>query len=152
MNTKILSNEELESIERIGKKVVFTNGCFDIIHTGHINYLYLAKAQGDILIVGLNSDDSVRRLKGAERPINAEKDRALVLSALEMIDYVVIFDEDTPYNLIKKIVPDVLVKGGDWKEEEIVGADIVKANSGEVKSLPFWDGYSTTNIVRKIYG
>lgn len=142
--------ETVNDLRRAKKKIVFTNGCFDIIHSGHINYLSRAKEMGDILIIGLNSDDSVRRLKGDKRPINNVNDRATVLDALEMIDYIVIFDEDTPYNLIKHIKPDVLVKGGDWVEEEIVGSDIVKAYGGVVESLPFYEGYSTTGTIEKL--
>ena len=132
------------------KKIVFTNGCFDIIHAGHVQYLQQAKNQGDILIVGLNSDNSVKRLKGANRPINNQQDRKIVLEALRSVDYVIIFDEDTPYNLIKQINPDVLVKGGDWRVDEIVGSDIVLKNGGEVKSLLFIDDTSTTSIIEKI--
>ncbi len=140
---------ELNQIRADNGKIVFTNGCFDIIHSGHIQYLYAAKQFGDKLVIGLNSDESVTRLKGNSRPINMETDRAIVLSALEMVDYVVIFDEDTPYNLIAAIKPEILVKGGDWAENEIVGADLVKANGGLVKSLTFKEGYSTTNIINK---
>lgn len=140
---------ELNQIRADNVKIVFTNGCFDIIHSGHIQYLYAAKQFGDKLVIGLNSDESVTRLKGNSRPINMETDRAIVLSALEMVDYVVIFDEDTPYNLIAAIKPEILVKGGDWAENEIVGADLVKANGGLVKSLTFKEGYSTTNIINK---
>ncbi len=132
------------------KKIVFTNGCFDILHSGHVHYLNEARQQGDLLIVGLNSDASVKRLKGESRPINNEEDRKFVLQNLKSVDFVEIFTEDTPYNLIKKIMPNVLVKGGDWKPEEIVGSDIVLANSGEVKSLSFIQGRSTTNIINKI--
>ncbi|MEA2104060.1 MAG: D-glycero-beta-D-manno-heptose 1-phosphate adenylyltransferase [Candidatus Cloacimonadota bacterium] len=132
------------------KKIVFTNGCFDILHRGHVEYLRDAKLLGDVLIVGVNSDESVRRLKGNDRPINSQEDRALVLGALRNVDYVTIFDEDTPYELIKIVVPDVLVKGGDWKTEEIVGNDIVLQNGGEVKSLQFVYGKSTTDIIEKI--
>ena len=135
---------------RHNKKVVFTNGCFDIIHAGHVQYLQQAKELGDILIVGLNSDDSVKRLKGSSRPINNQQDRKIVLEALRSVDYVLIFEEDTPYNLINQIKPDVLVKGGDWKVEQIVGSDIVLENGGEVKSLLFIDGASTTSIIEKI--
>ncbi len=135
---------------RQNKKVVFTNGCFDIIHAGHVQYLQQAKELGDILIVGLNSDDSVKRLKGSSRPINNQQDRKIVLEALRSVDYVLIFEEDTPYNLINQIKPDVLVKGGDWKVEQIVGSDIVLENGGEVKSLLFIDGASTTSIIEKI--
>jgi rfaE bifunctional protein nucleotidyltransferase chain/domain len=128
-----------------GKKIVFTNGCFDIIHIGHIRYLKEAKKLGHILIIGLNSDSSVNRLK-PKRPINPESHRAEVLSSLEIVDYVTIFNEDTPYELIKHLMPDVLVKGGDWKKEDIVGSDIVP----EVYSLPYISGVSTTEIIRKI--
>jgi rfaE bifunctional protein nucleotidyltransferase chain/domain len=128
-----------------GKKIVFTNGCFDIIHKGHIRYLRQARKMGDVLIVGLNSDRSVALIKPG-RPINSEKDRAEVLAALYMVDYVTIFDEKTPYKLIRSLRPDVLVKGGDWKTEEIVGSDIAK----ETYSLPYVKGASTTRIIEKI--
>ena len=132
------------------KKVVFTNGCFDIIHAGHIAYLEEAKSLGDILVVGLNSDSSVKRLKGEKRPIVSENERKYVLESIKFIDYVFIFEEDTPYNLIKSIRPDILVKGGDWDISEIVGADIVLENGGEVKKLLFKEGLSTSNIIEKI--
>jgi D-glycero-beta-D-manno-heptose 1-phosphate adenylyltransferase len=132
------------------QKIVFTNGCFDILHAGHVQYLNEAKALGDILVVGLNSDSSVKRLKGNTRPINSEEDRAIVLAALESVDYVVIFEEDTPYNLIYHIKPDILVKGGDWSPQTIVGADVVIKNGGEVKSLSFKKGISSTQIIDKI--
>jgi len=135
---------------RNGKKVVFTNGCFDILHVGHVKYLQEAKSQGDILVVGINADASVRKLKGSERPIQNEVDRGEVLSALGCVDYVAIFEEDTPENLIKLIKPDVLVKGGDWKVDQIVGSDFVMSYGGKVKSLQFVQGKSTTNIVSKI--
>ncbi|MCD4795724.1 MAG: D-glycero-beta-D-manno-heptose 1-phosphate adenylyltransferase [Candidatus Cloacimonetes bacterium] len=133
-----------------GKKIVFTNGCFDILHAGHIKYLQEAKELGDILIIGLNSDDSIKRLKGKERPINSQTDRAVVLGGLSSVDYVVIFQEDTPLNLIKHIKPDILVKGGDWKVEEIVGSDIVLSYNGQVKSLSFIEQISTSLIIKKI--
>lgn len=133
-----------------GKKIVFTNGVFDIIHRGHIHYLLESKSYGDVLIVGLNSDSSVKIIKGVDRPINKENDRAFVLANLKPVDYVVIFSEETPYNLIKIVIPDVLVKGGDWNREEIVGSDIVDKNGGKVISLRYIENYSTTNIVRKI--
>lgn len=146
---KIVTWDELsESVERLrtqGKKIVFTNGCFDIIHVGHIRYLKEAKRLGDILIVGLNSDSSVSYIK-AGRPVNPQNDRAEVLTSLDMIDYVTIFDESTPYELIKLIKPDILVKGGDWKEEEIIGSDIAK----ETYSLPYIKGFSTTEIIQRI--
>ncbi len=132
------------------RKVVFTNGCFDIIHKGHVTYLNEAKSLGDHLIVGINSDDSVKRLKGKDRPVNNESDRAFVLDNLKSVDDVLIFNEDTPYDIIKEIIPDLLVKGGDWKEEDIVGSDIVKKNGGKVVSLQFVNNYSTTNILEKI--
>ena len=128
------------------KKVVFTNGCFDILHKGHVSYLNTAKSFGDVLIVGLNSDASVKRLKGEDRPINSEEDRAYILSALESVDYVVIFDEDTPYELISKVKPDVLVKGSDYEGKEIVGSDIAK----ETKLVTFIDGKSTSSTIDKI--
>ncbi len=134
---------------RQGKKVVFTNGCFDILHRGHVTYLNEAKSLGDILVLGLNSDASVKRLKGETRPVNSEEDRKFVLENLKAIDYVFIFTEDTPYELIKIIMPDVLVKGGDWKPEQIVGSDLVLANGGEVKSLNFVNGFSTTSIIER---
>ncbi len=132
------------------KKVVFTNGCFDILHRGHVQYLEAARKLGDVLILGLNSDSSVKKLKGADRPVNNEIDRAIVLSALLFVDHVVIFTEDTPYTLINLLKPDILVKGGDWKPEEIVGSDIVLNNGGEVLSLKYYQGYSTTEILEKL--
>ncbi len=133
-----------------GKKVVFTNGCFDILHRGHVAYLQEARALGDILVVGLNSDKSVKRLKGPERPINAEADRKFVLEGLRCVDLVEIFEEDTPLELIKAVRPDVLVKGGDWKPEQIVGSDFVLGNGGIVRSLRFIDGHSTTKTIQEI--
>ncbi|MBM4399426.1 MAG: D-glycero-beta-D-manno-heptose 1-phosphate adenylyltransferase [Candidatus Cloacimonetes bacterium] len=151
MNTsKIISLQNISEISRDRRKLVFTNGCFDIIHAGHVLYMQEARKLGDILIIGLNSDASVKRLKGSDRPVNNEEDRAIVLAALECVDYVIVFEEDTPYNLIKAIQPDVLVKGGDWKEEEIIGGDIVKAKGGSVISLPYWKGHSTTSIIRRL--
>lgn len=129
-----------------GQRIVFTNGCFDLLHYGHLHYLAEARNLGNRLVIGLNSAASVRRLKGPTRPINDETTRLHMLAALEMVDAVIIFDEDTPLELIKLVQPDVLVKGGDWKPEQIVGADIVLARGGEVRSLPFIEGYSTTNI------
>ncbi len=134
----------------VGKKIVFTNGCFDILHKGHVSYLTEAKKLGDLLVVGVNSDSSVKRLKGPERPINNEADRAYVLSQLKCVDFVEIFHEDTPLNLINKILPSILVKGGDWKSDQIVGAKEVIQNGGQVLSLNFVDGYSTTSIIQKI--
>jgi len=137
---------------RDGKKIVFTNGCFDILHKGHVSYLNEARAQGDFLIIGVNSDASVKRLKGEDRPVNSELDRCFMLENLKAVDAVAIFEEDTPYNLIANIKPDVLVKGGDWAVEDIVGHDIVTANGGEVKSLRFEQGYSTTGLINKVQG
>lgn len=149
---KMLQAEDIEIFreENAGKKIVFTNGCFDILHIGHKRYLQCAAELGDILVVGVNSDASVRRLKGADRPVNTEQDRAEMLSAMGFIDYVAIFDEDTPYELIKKIQPDVLVKGGDYKPEEVVGRDIVEAHGGKLELIQFVEGKSTTNIIKKI--
>ncbi len=132
------------------KKIVFTNGCFDILHSGHIMYLNEAKAQGDFLLVGLNSDSSIKKLKGSDRPINNEADRKYLLENLKSVDCVEIFSEDTPYDLICAVMPSVLVKGGDWKTSEIVGSDIVLKCGGEVKSLSFEEGKSTSNIIAKI--
>lgn len=132
------------------KKIVFTNGVFDIIHRGHVEYLTEAKCLGDILIVGLNSDSSVKMIKGDKRPIVMEENRAYVLANLKPVDYVVIFDEDTPYNTIKKVLPDVLVKGADWSEDKIVGSDIVKQSGGEIKRIKFVENNSSTNIIERI--
>ena len=134
----------------VDKKIVFTNGCFDILHSGHVQMLNEAKSLGSYLIVGLNSDESIRRLKGKERPINGEEDRKFVLENLMAVDEVIIFSEDTPFRLISKIKPDVLVKGGDWSIDKIIGADIVLINGGEVKSLAFKEGYSTSSIIEKV--
>lgn len=136
--------------ENKGKKIVFTNGCFDILHVGHVSYLNEAKKQGDLLFVGLNSDSSVKRLKGDKRPINNERERQYLLENLRCVDCVNVFEEDTPYELIKEVMPSVLVKGGDWKVEDIVGSDIVLKNGGEVKSLTFIEGFSTTGTIEKI--
>ena len=136
--------------ERQGKKVVFTNGCFDLIHIGHVHYLEEAKRLGDILFVGLNSDKSVHRLKGKGRPINDELSRKGVLGALRMVDFVEIFEEDTPLKLILKVRPNILVKGGDWKEEDIVGSKELKSWGGEVRSLSFIEGHSSTKLMAKI--
>ena len=154
MVEKILSLEKVEDVVRHirneNKTIVFTNGCFDVIHSGHVRYLIEAKQLGDDLILGVNSDSSIKRLKGESRPINNEEDRLIVLAAFEMIDFLVIFNEDTPYNLIQTIKPDFLVKGGDWKEEQIVGSDIVKSYGGKVLSLPYHQGRSSTVIIEKM--
>ena len=134
-----------------GDRIVFTNGCFDILHRGHVEYLQEAAALGDRLIIGVNSDASVRRLgKAPDRPLNDQDSRAKVLAAIRLVDAVVIFDQDTPLELITAVGPDVLVKGGDWKAEQIVGADVVLARGGEVRSLKMVDGFSTTALVEKI--
>ncbi len=142
--------QKIGHLKKDGKKIVFTNGVFDIIHRGHVAYLNEAKALGDFLIVGLNADASVKRLKGDSRPVNKENDRKFVMENLKAVDGVIIFTEDTPLNLISKIIPDILVKGGDWKEDQIVGSDIVKQNGGKVFSLKFVNEYSTTGVIEKI--
>jgi rfaE bifunctional protein nucleotidyltransferase chain/domain len=135
-----------------GKKIVFTNGCFDILHAGHIESLSQASAFGDFLIVGLNSDTSVKRLKGAHRPIQNENNRATLLASLYMVDAVVLFEEDTPFELISHILPDILVKGGDYTPESVVGAKEVIANGGRVEIIPLIPGLSTTNLETKLRG
>lgn len=129
------------------KKIVFSNGCFDVLHLGHIEYLSKARDLGDILIIGLNSDDSVRRIKGTHRPVNNEEARAVTLSALSFVDGVILFDEDTPYELIKLVQPDILVKGKDYDGKEIVGSDVVKSKGGEVVTIELTKGYSTTHTI-----
>jgi D-glycero-beta-D-manno-heptose 1-phosphate adenylyltransferase len=146
LDPKILGNR-LTMWRLFKNKIVFTNGCFDILHRGHIEYLSQARDRGDILIIGLNSDASVKRIKGEGRPVQDETSRAQVLASLRFVEAVVLFDEDTPYELIKIIQPDVLVKGGDYEESTIVGADIVKANGGEVVVIPLVEGYSTSKIL-----
>lgn len=143
--------EKTKNYKAVGRKVVFTNGCFDILHEGHVTYLEAARKEGDCLIVGLNSDASVKRLgKGDDRPINNELSRARVLAALGCVDHVVLFEEDTPINLITTLMPDVLVKGGDWAIDKIVGAPEVQAAGGTVKSIPVVENYSTTALIEKI--
>lgn len=133
-----------------GRRVVFTNGVFDILHRGHVEYLAKARQMGDHLVVGLNSDASVKRIKGPARPVNPQEDRAIVLSALACVDCVVVFDEDTPQKLIELLVPDVLVKGADWKVEEIAGADVVLRNGGKVENIELVPGRSTSGLIRRI--
>jgi len=150
---RFLLKDNIEIINRIKaerKKIVFTNGCFDLLHVGHVRYLAQAKKLGDFLIIGLNSDSSVKELKGEDRPINSFEDRATLLSAIESVDLVIMFEEQTPENLIKDIVPDILVKGGDYNIEDIVGYQTVMQNGGQVKTLSFYDGYSSTNYIDKI--
>lgn len=150
---KVLSEQGIQFLKKNkGKKIVFTNGCFDILHSGHVQYLNHAKKLGDLLFIGLNSDRSVKALKGEERPLNKESDRKYVLENLKAVDFVEIFDEETPYNLIEDVMPEVLVKGGDWQPKDIVGSDLVLANDGKVMSLDFKDGYSTTGIINNIRG
>ena len=144
-NIKIINKIKAER-----KKIVYTNGCFDLLHVGHIRYLSQAKKLGDFLIIGINSDSSVKELKGEDRPINSFEDRATLLSAIESVDLVIMFEEQTPENLIKDIVPDILVKGGDYNIEDIVGYQTVMQNGGQVKTLSFYDGYSSTNYINKI--
>jgi len=150
MNTaqKIISPQRLDKL-RAGK-LVFTNGCFDIIHPGHVDYLERARSMGDCLVVGLNSDASVRRLKGALRPVNDQMARARVLAALACVDFVMIFEEDTPLELIRAVCPDVLVKGGDWSVDRIVGREVVEEKGGTVCSIPLLEGYSTTGTINRI--
>lgn len=154
MDKKIKS---LSSILRIvsrfrreGKSIGFTNGCFDILHPGHVHYLERAKKYVDILILGLNSDKSVRKIKGPNRPVNNHNDRAKVIAGLDAVDYVVIFDDPTPYEIVKKIKPDYLFKGGDWKKSEVVGREIVESYGGRVVIIPYLKGYSTTSVIKKI--
>jgi len=142
--------QTLQKWRAAGERIVFTNGCFDLLHYGHLHYLAQARDLADRLVVGLNSADSVRRLKGPHRPINDELTRTHTLASLEMVDAIIVFDTDTPLNLIETLQPDILVKGGDWKPAQIVGSEGVLARGGQVLSLPFVDGYSTTNIEQKI--
>ena len=151
---KIKTQKELAAAvekERVsGRKIGFTNGCFDLLHPGHVRYLEKAAAECDVLVVALNSDASVKSIKGPARPVNAESKRIEVLAALESVDYVTLFDEDTPAKLIEELTPDMLFKGGDWKEEDIAGADHVKAEGGRVCVIPYIDGYSTTALIEKM--
>ena len=137
-------------LKQAGRRIVFTNGCFDILHVGHVRYLKSAKALGGALIVGLNSDKSVKRIKGDKRPIVPERERAELLSSIRFVDYVVLFDEPDPYNTIAAIKPDILVKGGDWSLENIVGRDIVESYGGEVHTLPFIEGASSSRMIEDI--
>jgi D-beta-D-heptose 7-phosphate kinase/D-beta-D-heptose 1-phosphate adenosyltransferase len=154
MTEKILSKErlkgELLTLKQEGAKIVFTNGCFDILHAGHVQYLNKAKACGDILVVGLNSDRSVRSIKGTPRPLVPQEDRAYIVVSLKAVDYVTIFDEDTPLQLIEYLEPHILVKGGDWSEDTVVGGRSVVEQGGRVQIIPFVEGKSTTNLIKKI--
>lgn len=151
---KIKSRQELKAIvaeaRSSGKRVVFTNGCFDLLHRGHVHVLREAKACGDLLIAAVNSDKSVRQIKGCARPIVPESDRCELLAALEMIDYIVLFNEPDPHDLISALRPDVLVKGGDWSNEKIVGADLIEETGGRVVVIPYIRGFSTTDIIERI--
>lgn len=153
IESKILPLKKLEQRvafwRQLGDKIVFTNGCFDILHLGHIHLLASCSQMGERVIVGLNSDSSVRKLKGKHRPVNTEYSRALLLAALQFVDAIIVFKEDTPEKLIKLIKPDVLVKGGDWKKNEIVGADFVESYGGIVDAVPYLKGFSTTAIIGK---
>lgn len=137
-------------LKKEGKKVVFTNGCFDLLHAGHIDYLTKAKALGDVLIIGLNSDDSIRRLKGDKRPLLPHDERAFAIWNLKAVDYVTIFEQDTPFELIQTIIPDILVKGGDWSLDNIVGRDVVESNGGVTTNIPFVVNRSTSSIIELI--
>ncbi len=154
MKDKLLNLKSLEklikTLKNKRKKIVFTNGCFDLIHPGHIEVLKQAKNKGDILIVGLNSDQSIKKIKGGNRPVLDLKSRISILSAIGYVDYIIPFSDLTPLNLIKRIKPNVLVKGGDWKKEDIAGYDIVKNNGGKVSRVKLKKGFSTTNIIKKI--
>jgi len=144
--------KEIEALKAEGKRIVFTNGCFDLLHPGHLRYLYAARQMGDFLVVAVNTDRSVKAIKGENRPIQSQNERAEILAALSVVDAVVLFDEDNPLKVIRHVIPDVLVKGGDWTEDKIIGADVVQKAGGVVKSLPFLAGYSTTALIEKIKG
>jgi D-glycero-beta-D-manno-heptose 1-phosphate adenylyltransferase len=154
VSDKIKSLDELKTLTAAartnGKIVVFTNGCFDLLHRGHVHLLRNAKALGDVLVVAINSDPSVKLIKGPTRPILAETDRLELIASMEMVNYVMLFDAPDPYNIISILRPDVLVKGGDWSAEEVVGADLVKKNGGKVVGVPYLAGFSTTEIIAKI--
>ena len=137
-------------LKKQGRRMVFTNGCFDLLHYGHVQYLEKARGKGDCLVVAVNSDASVRKLKGPSRPVVAQRFRALVLAALESVDFVFIFGEATPLHAIRALVPDVLVKGGDWKKKDIVGSDVVESAGGKVIAIPFAAGFSTSGLIKKI--
>lgn len=142
--------EVRDALKAEGRKVVFTNGVFDILHAGHVDYLNKARAAGDVLILGLNSDSSVRRIKGEKRPIVPEHERAFVLANLKAVDYVTLFEEDTPHEIISDLIPDILIKGADWAIDKIVGREIVEANGGVVKTIEFVNQTSTTNIIKTV--
>lgn len=143
-------NHFFKKLKSENKKIVFTNGCFDLLHPGHVDYLRKARKLGDTLVIGLNSDESIKNIKGSNRPINDVKFRTTMLSAFSFVDYIVVFTDDTPKKLIQEVIPNILVKGGDYNEENIVGADIVKKNGGIVTTIPFLDGFSSSSIISKI--
>ncbi len=156
-NRKIFKNVSefipiLNKIKKTKRTIAFTNGCFDLLHVGHVDYLKSGSLMGNIFIIGLNTDSSIKRLKGESRPIITFEQRALFLSYFDFVDYIIGFEEDTPINLIKKIIPNILIKGGDYKEENIVGSDFVKANQGQVKLVDFIYNISSTEIINKIRG
>jgi len=144
------AKKKVERLRSKNKKIVFTNGCFDILHIGHARYLYAASKMGDFLIVAMNSDRSVKAIKGPDRPIMNQSERSEMLASLECVDMVVIFDEDNPLEVIRYLMPDILVKGGDWKEEDIIGADEVRSAGGQIRSIPYINGYSTSGIIKRI--
>lgn len=144
------AQKKVADLKQKSKKTVFTNGCFDIVHLGHVDYLEKAKSLGDFLIVGINSDQSIQNIKGKDRPIIDEKSRSRLIAAMEFVDMVVLFDEETPLNLIKNLKPDILVKGNDYSVENIVGADVVKDGGGKIETIKLVKGYSTTSIINKI--
>ena len=154
MSEKILDREVLQetvqSLKKGGKKIAFTNGCFELLHVGHVQYLQAARAEGDILVVGVNSDHSVRQIKGPRRPVVPQNERAEVLASLACVDFVSLFDEPDPLEIIRSLLPDVLVKGADWAEDAIVGRDVVEAHGGRVVRIPLTQGASTTSIIEKI--
>ena len=151
---KIVARETLASLleehRRQGRRIVFTNGCFDILHAGHVRYLAQARRLGDVLVVALNTDRSVVAIKGPDRPVVGQEERAFVVAGLESVDYVTFFDDKTPLSLIEALQPDILVKGGDWKADSVVGGDVVRSRGGDVVILPYLEGASTTNIIEKI--
>jgi rfaE bifunctional protein nucleotidyltransferase chain/domain len=154
MGKKIFQREDLkdkvQALKKAGKKIVFTNGCFDFLHIGHVRYLKAARAEGDVLVVGVNSDHSVRKIKGPRRPVVPENERAEVLASLACVEFVTLFDEPDPLVTIRLLMPDVLVKGADWEEDAIVGRDVVEAKGGRVVRIPLTEGASTSRIIEKI--
>jgi len=152
--SNIKSNKEIkeirEQLKKQNRKVVFTNGCFDLIHSGHVDYLVKAKEMGDVLILALNTDESIKRIKGDKRPILRQDERAFIVSNLKPVDYVTFFNEDTPAEIISELIPDILVKGADWSIDKIIGREIVEANGGEVKTIKFVNDQSTSNIIKII--